>query len=165
VEDLRARLADFPEADLEGLWAVGLVPSTRKDCSANGRYYPGEKPVIHIYSWAPGLVYRQPLRVKGRDMGGFVVERAFGMRVEQAGNHWCCRWEPEDLRRFILDHVLPHEIGHHVDYLAHRREGRRPVPRCAAREQFAEAYALRFLRERGRILPETETDPPLEMTG
>jgi hypothetical protein len=38
VDDLRERLAEFPSADLDGLNAVRLVPSTRRNIAANGRY-------------------------------------------------------------------------------------------------------------------------------
>ncbi len=38
-EDMRDCLTRLPEQDLEGLWAVGLMPATRKDNEAYGRYY------------------------------------------------------------------------------------------------------------------------------
>jgi hypothetical protein len=74
------------------------------------------------------------------------VELAFGMRVEQIGRRWVCRWSADDLLRFILEHVLIHEVGHHVDWRERTRAGFTRVPSLAAREQFAEDYALRYLR-------------------
>src|SRR5205085_2279934 len=51
LEEIESRLARLPGEDLDGLWAVGLVPSTRKDDSADGRYYQGDRPAIHLYSF------------------------------------------------------------------------------------------------------------------
>lgn len=54
---------------------------------------------------------------------------------------------PVPLREFMLWHVLPHEIGHHV--LQHR-SGKRTVPRRRGRDH--ERYADLFA-ERARSLP------------
>ena len=60
VEDIRGQLAAVPECDLEGLHSIGLVPATRKDCNANGRYFVGARPAIRLYSHAYPLEYKQP---------------------------------------------------------------------------------------------------------
>jgi hypothetical protein len=46
VEDLKWQLARLQPADLERLWAVGLVPRTRKP-RAYGYYQSGYRPHIH----------------------------------------------------------------------------------------------------------------------
>lgn len=92
LEDLRQQLSELPPDDLEGLHAVGLVPATRKDCSANARYWWGGKPTIRVYSYRASLTYRQPAGVKLVHVRhGLAVELAFGMRVEQIGRRWVCR--------------------------------------------------------------------------
>ena len=80
---------------------------------------------------------------------GFVIERHFGMRVERVGSRWYCRWSAKDLRRFVLEHVLIHEVGHPVLRTQRLRQGVQPWPGRQVSEQFAEAYACRYLRERG----------------
>ena len=70
------------------------------------------------------------------------------MRLEQVGSRWLCRWRAEDMRRFVLEHVLLHEIGHHVYWKERARLGLVARLALAVREQFAEAYALRHLRNR-----------------
>lgn len=156
VQDIRHQLEMLPAADLEGLWAVGLVPSTRRHCSANGRYYyyPGGRPIIHLLSYPETLTYKQPAGTRRGDIGtGLVIERHFGMRVEKIGSRWYCQWTAEDLRRFALEHVLIHEVGHHVQCMQRRRQGLPAWPSQRVSEQFAEAYACRYLRERERRHP------------
>jgi hypothetical protein len=45
---------------------------------------------------------------------GLELEMEYGMRIEQRGSRWYSVWSFETLRRFVLEHVLLHEIGHHV---------------------------------------------------
>jgi hypothetical protein len=73
------------------------------------------------------------------------------MQVEQSNNRWVCRWRLEMLRAFILGHVLPHEIGHHICHTQRLQQGRTACPGEAACEQFAEDYALRLQRELPRL--------------
>jgi hypothetical protein len=149
VDDIREQLTRLPAEDLEGLLAVALVPSTRKDHSASGRYYVHDYPTIHLLSYPEPLSYKQPAGTRQGDMeAGCVIERHFGMRVEKVGSRWYCRWSAEDLRRFTLEHVLIHEVGHHVQDMERERTGLKPWPSRRVSEQFAEAYACRYLRDR-----------------
>jgi len=144
-DELRAALAGFPPEHLEGLHAVGLAPATRKDCWANGRYFAGPPALIELYSMACDLTYKQSPYVKRHHIErGQAVEVAYGMRVERVGARFVCCWDLEPWKRFVLGHVLAHEVGHHV----YRRSRRRAVNVGATRnpaesECFAEAYALR----------------------
>lgn len=146
-EDISAQLAEVPTGDLEGLWAVGLVPATRRDCWANGRYFSAPKPVIYLLSYRETLCYRQPPHTTRAGIEhGLSVETAYGMQIEQEGRRWACQWEAEALRRFTIEHVLMHEIGHHICFLQRHRDGFKGALGWAASEQFAEDYALRFQR-------------------
>src|SRR5262249_47370116 len=148
LDDLRTHLSQVDAGDLEGLWAIGLVPSTQKDCGANARYFADPRPVIHVYSIPDTLRYRQPLHTRRSDLEtGCRIELEYGRRIEQEGARWACRWAPEPLRQFILEHVLLHEIGHHVTHRERRRLGLPRLTNQTHREQLAEAYALRQPRE------------------
>jgi hypothetical protein len=154
ASDLQERLSQFPPSDIEGLESVGLVPATARDHSANARYFRREKPLIHIYSHPATLDYKQPAHVRGSHIVvGLAREIEFGMRVEQVGSRWLCRWDAAALRRFILEHLLAHEIGHHVHYAQRQRLGLGPPPSVREGEQFAEAYALRMARIGGDRVP------------
>lgn len=149
LADIQAKLARLPEEDLEGLWAVGLAPSTRKDCNAHARYIFDTRPVIYIFSYAASLTFKLMAHTKRSEIeSGLAVELAYGMHVQRTGSRWLCQWEPENLRRFIVEHVLLHEVGHHVHYMHRARMGIHRPPTHRDTEQFAEAYALRYGRKR-----------------
>jgi len=143
-ESIRQRLRLLPEGDLEGLWAIGLVPSTQKDNSANGRYFRDDKPIIHLYSYPETLEFKLPPFVKHKHiLHSLAVELTYGMKIEQTGSRWLCKWTEEGLGRFILGHVLVHEIGHHVFHEQRMKLGLEYMPQTEESEQFAENYALR----------------------
>jgi len=82
---------------------------------------------------------------------GFTLEREFGMRLEAVGARLFIRWDPDDLRRFILEYVLVHEVGHHVHYKERSSQKLNPLPSVEVQEQFAEDYAIRYIRAQGGI--------------
>lgn len=145
--DLEGALTGIPRSDLAGLLAIGLVPSTAKDCHANARYFFTPRPEIHIYAYPTSLTIKlQPHLDQGRLENLYRVEREFGMEDVQVGSRWLGRWRADDLRRFILEHVLPHEIGHHVYHMQRKGQGLVHRPGTRESEQFAEAYARRLAR-------------------
>lgn len=147
LEDIQVRLMHLPEADLTGLCAVGLAAATRKDCWANGRYRFSERPTIRLYSYPATYAYKQPPQTKRADIDvGLAVEREFGMGVEQVGGRYLCRWNVADLKRFTLEHVLLHEVGHHVYHWQRKQQGYQFRPSRREAEQLAESYALRHAR-------------------
>jgi hypothetical protein len=153
VEDIRRQLALVPEYDLEGLWAVGLSPLIAAKANSYATYYrwhrPMRKPVILLYSIkeAGGITF--PMRFNpGHIEQRFRVERRYGMEMERKGNRVLCRWPAENGRRFLAEHVLLHEIGHHVQYQQRWRAGLRRWLPVQDKEQFAEDYALRVWRQR-----------------
>jgi hypothetical protein len=144
LEDIQQRLRILPEQDLDGLWAIGLAPSTQKDQSANGRYFRDSKPTILLYSYPEKLEYKMPPFVKQKHIEhDLKVELKYGMQIEQTGSRWLCKWTQENLCRYTIDHVLLHEIGHHVHHEQRAKQGLEYLPRTQASEQFAEDYALR----------------------
>jgi hypothetical protein len=113
----------------------------------DGRYFWGKKPTIHILSWPESYGHRLRAGLERCQIESiFEVEIAFGLQFEPEDGRWISRWQPDDLRRYILEHVLIHEIGHHVQYMQRAREGFTHRPSHRVSEQFAEDYALRYLR-------------------
>jgi hypothetical protein len=151
VADIEEHLVTIPESDLVDLQSISLVPSTRKNCNANGRYFYGMNCRICLYSYPASLSYKLLPHTKRSDVErGWAVELSYGMRVEPQGSRWVCSWNQEDLRRFIVKHVLLHEIGHHVYDQQRRLAGLVHQPRTRESEQFAEAYAFRHAARVGR---------------
>ena len=145
--EIQDRLTYLSESDLVGLWAIGLAAATRWDCSANGRYRFSERPTIRLYSYPDTYTYRQPPQMKRADIDvGLAVEREFGMDVDQMGGRYVCRWTAANLKRFTLEHVLLHEVGHHVYHWRRKEQGHTFRLSWRESEQLAESYALRHAR-------------------
>lgn len=155
LDDIRQQLALVPEQDVEGLVAVGLVPPKREDRRYHGTYWWRswwtKTPVIHLYACPASLSFKTRRKYSVCEVEHyFGVELSYGMRVERAGSRLLCRWEPECLRHYIAEHVLLHEIGHHVQRRQRLRVGYIAFSGHIASEQFADDYALRKVRERRR---------------
>jgi hypothetical protein len=136
VEEIEQQLVTFPPEDLNGLSVICLAPVLRRDLEdrgVDGRYCRGTKPTIYLFGWPESFAYKFPKGTKRHHLAHLDVERSFGMRVEQVGRRWYCRWDPEDWSRFIREYVLAHEIGHHV---------------CGPSEEAAHDYAMRYLQGR-----------------
>jgi hypothetical protein len=144
LDDIRQRLAKLPEQDLVGLWAIGLVPSTRKQSESDGRYYFQKRPEINLYSYTDTLTFKLAPFTKRRDIDQVLrVQLHFGMQVEQLGSRYMCVWSKSTLRDFIIDHVLLHEVGHHVFFWSRMKQGLAYTPAVAGAESFADDYAIR----------------------
>jgi hypothetical protein len=152
VDELRERLAGFPAADLDGLRAVRLMASTRRNNSANGRYFFHQpRWEIDLYSQVCDLRFKLGFRGERAHLEDLLrVEVSYGMELFQVGASWFSQWDPERWRSFILNHVLAHEVGHHVYHFGRMKAGYVFKPRTRETEQFAEAYALRHSGRRPR---------------
>jgi hypothetical protein len=152
--DIRQQLALVPEQDTEGLLAVGLAAPKREDRRYYGTYWYWswriKTPVIHLYAWPASLSFKTRRHYSvGEAAQCFAVELSYGMQAERAGCRLLCRWETDCLRRYVAEHVLLHEIGHHVQRRQRLRVGFSAFPGHTASEQFADDYASRGAR-RGR---------------
>ena len=149
VQEIERRLGEFPPEDLEGLKRVALVPATRYDVNVYGRFiYDDPRPTIHLYAQPSGLTFRpgfgkRHLRCCLED------EIRFGIEAREHGKGLICAWTRETLRRWILEFILPHEVGHHVSHL--RRMGKRLeiCPGVRECERFADDYAREQYVSRG----------------
>jgi hypothetical protein len=147
LEQIERQLATFPAEDLEGLHAAGLVPATRKDNNTYGLYSYRSKPVIHLYSGpASGTDRLRSGSRRDHAVSASRVEMGFGLRIREEEGRVYRLWEPEDLARFMLEFVLAHEVGHHVMHRQRLQQGWKPCPATRVCEQFADAYAMRYVR-------------------
>ena len=145
LEDITSCLARLPAQDLEGLWSVGLVPATRKDGETDGRYYFRAQPTIQLFSYPEALRFKLRSHTKLGDIErALSVQRQYGMEIERLGSRYVCVWSALPLRRFILDHVLLHEVGHHVFFRQRQKQGYACTPKIGGAEHFAENYARRI---------------------
>ena len=151
LDDIRQQLVLVPEQDLEGLLAVGLAAPKREDRRYHGTYWYWswrmKTPVIHLYACPASLSFKTRRHYSvGKAAQCFAVELSYGMWTERVGGRLLCRWERECLRRYVAEHVLLHEIGHHVQRRQRLRVGFSAFPGHSASEQFANDYATRWAR-------------------
>lgn len=127
ISEIKQILARIPIEHLKGIKRIRL--SAQKAANADASYFNG---TINIYSIPMDMKFIFP----EKPPEAIVREYSrFGARWEVLGEHWYCYWRPESFKKYILEHVLFHELGHHIDdYLSLRRS--------FGKEKFAERYAL-----------------------
>lgn len=138
-------LSRLPAEDVAGLVSIGLVHGKQKD-SANARYFFEPEPKIEIYSYPDSLSYRIGRRHSKPELERYYgVELSFGMSLLNRDGVWNAYWNQEDLERFVLQHVLLHEVGHHVYRWQVLSSWNRHKPNRDASERYAEDYARRMI--------------------
>ena len=145
--ELVGRLRRFDPRDLDGLREVSLAPDRCRQGQANGRYFRDPAPTIYLHPMPASLTYKVP---KGRPRmaaaDAFPEEVTYGMTAERQGSGWVCTWQREDWSTFILDHVLAHEVGHHVHHENRNKMGHPIGYGTLESEKVAEHYARRIRR-------------------
>jgi hypothetical protein len=127
VQELKKVLTSIPLEHLKGIKRIRL--SAQKVTNADASYNNG---TINIYAVPKDVKF-----VFAEKPPEFIVKEysRFGAKWEAMGDNWYCYWKAENFKKYILEHVLFHELGHHIDdYLSMR--GR------MGKEKFAERYAL-----------------------
>lgn len=132
VADIARLLENLPRTDWEGLAAIVLRQPTRKarilapvwgrfaysaDLGPAGRSSFCRGPMVFIEAVDPSkpIVWSSGLSPDGR--AELARLAADGHGVEQAGSRWIVTPSLEAVRATQLYRTLPHEIGHHVDWL------------------------------------------------
>lgn len=134
-------LSALPKRDFEGITHVWLRRLKKSD------YIHGNQPyawfscgsgvrLITVFPWPNDMIVnygvkRPPNRIINE------VER-YGATVEKSGKRWFSRWNLEAVRRFYIQGILYHEVGHHIDwYNRHWSDANlKPV------EEYADQYAI-----------------------
>ena len=150
-----AALEALPKKDTSGITHVWLRRVRKTD------YVAGELPLatficgsgvrlITLFPWPRDrtlrLGRRKPTQRLIREYSAFDAE------LLQEDGRWCFRFSEDALRRFYVEHLLYHEVGHHVDWYrrhwspANAREG----------EEAANQYAMAKSRTATHILNRLE---------
>jgi len=142
AQDVREALRAFGPEAYYGLRLVELMPARASDAALVLGRLAGEG-MIELYEQRPS-----PWRL-GHALSDVERDRltAFGADVTIPG---VVVWPPGALRRFMLVHVLAHELGHHVVQHERRLRGERAM-RTREHEARAEEIAA-TLRERCRSI-------------
>jgi hypothetical protein len=138
VADVRAALTAFGEVAYYGLNLVELIPTTR---IRNGPLLGSLAGPGHVVLYdQPRPPWRLGAALSGADRAWLASAGA------EVSTPAVVAWPGDSLRRFMLGHVLAHEIGHHLLQHERRLRGER-----AARQRDHEARAevvAAALRER-----------------
>ena len=144
-DDVMSTLASVPAEFLLGLGSVFILGGTGKqDRQAEGRRFR-----FGCYWFSPRRIclHAFPCRLLTWQLRGSVRPsdlqpyRQAGVKCRSDRGRWTLEFDEESLRRFYLEDVLLHEIGHHVD----RHNNPRPT---AESERFAEWFAQKTARDR-----------------
>ena len=144
---VRTALSALPEADVAGLTHVWLRrPLYRKaplQSGAFGLYVAGSRVcAIILFAFPRSRVLDLGERTPNSPLVAEV--RRYGADVHRRGRRWHAAFTPEAARRFALQGILYHEIGHHQD--------RRRWSDANARR--TEAVADQYARRMGSVAAE-----------
>jgi len=149
--DIRDVLMRLPEPDTVGLHSVGLAVGTKRTRHANAAYFLGPPPRILLYALPNSLDYSLGRRLTKSQIAIRLSEEIqYGMKTEVIDGVAHALWNGDALRKFVLNHVLPHEIGHHVYRYVLKRQLSPAWRDFEESEKFAEHYAIRWAQ--GRML-------------
>ncbi|WPH23473.1 hypothetical protein [Variovorax paradoxus] len=142
VEEAAAALERLPAQHREGITHIWLRGRTRHqagpDASLAEFICGSGVRVVVLYAWpADGVLTlgrRQPPR---GEIAHFI---RFGGVLRQTRGSWTISFEMAGLRRFYLEHLLCHEVGHHVDWFTRFWSKANAKKVEAAADQYAYAW-------------------------
>ncbi|WP_418131665.1 hypothetical protein ABL849_13475 [Variovorax sp. 375MFSha3.1] len=137
VEECAAALHALPEGHGDGITHIWLRRRPERMTGLNASlaefiYGSGVRVVI-LYPWrADGRLYVGRKKPKPQHVAAYV---RFGATILNEHGRWYAAFSASDLKRFYIEHLFCHEVGHHVD--RYSRRGRRA-------EEFADQYAVQW---------------------
>ncbi len=143
VADIRETLDKLPAACRACLTHVWLRRLRKSDFENKTKPFAsfiagsGVRLII-LYAWPKDMLLRfgekKPSKRKLREYAAWDPE------LIKDGGEWSLRWNEAQLRLFYLQHLLLHEVGHHVDYFTRHwsKANRKQV------EEFADQYAVEW---------------------
>lgn len=158
-QEVLAHLRQFPRGVVDGITHVWLRRVRKKEfdtcelplaefiCGSGVR-------VIVLYPWAKDLTLcfgdKKPTTKQLRQYGRWTKELFY------KDGQWYLRWTIEALKSFYLDLLLPHEIGHHVDWYS-RHWSKANTKQV---EEFAEQCAWQWLANSTKLYQPTTVESP-----
>jgi hypothetical protein len=140
VEEIHEALQRVPSAGLTHVW---LRRVRKTDWEAKNKPFAafiagsGVRLVV-LYPWPRNMLLRfgekKPSRRRLREYARWGPELAH----DEEG--WFLRWDEDQLRRFYIEYLLLHELGHHADYYRTRWS----KANVRAGEEFADQFAVEW---------------------
>lgn len=123
-------LPNWEEIDIE----LNAIILARGEYNTAGWYY--SKGVIGICAWEKETTRYTDLNFFNEHKNLF---DRLGLKYEIKKEYAICHWEEEQIRGYLLLHILLHEMGHH-----HDRINTKSKKNCARGEEYAESYAIKY---------------------
>lgn len=147
IQDVKSALKQLPEDDVQGITHIWFRRIRKSDYEEGNLpfasfLFGGGVRLIVLYPWPTQMQLwcgrRKPRGKFYKEISGFAEEW-----VEDDGGWWL-RFEEEGLRRYYIEVLLFHEVGHHVD--AYRR--RITASNVKQLEDFADQYAIHWSQKK-----------------
>lgn len=119
VEDVRRELARLPRAEWSGIthvwfrrfkkseYEAGELPLAEFCCGSGVR-------LITLYPWPRSLEWNHGEKNPNATLRRVLARH--GAELSVRGGEWISSWDEPGLRGFYVEHLLLHEVGHHVDW-------------------------------------------------
>ncbi len=140
-EETIKALKALPEDDYEGITHVWLRRFKKSD------YIENQVPlacficgsgvrVVVLYPWANDML----LSYGAKKPSNKILNEAekFNAKIIKKGKTWFSKWTIEGLRKFYIQHLLYHEVGHHIDW--YNRQWSKANSKTV--EEYADQYAM-----------------------
>ncbi|MEO9635383.1 MAG: hypothetical protein ABJF89_00475 [Parasphingorhabdus sp.] len=118
-EEAIAALKALPKKDYDGITHVWLRRLKKADHIENIQplaWFTAGSGVrmITLYPWAKDMM----LSYGGKRPSNRQINEAkrYGAIIQKNGNDWVSKWTLEGLRKFYIQGILYHEVGHHIDF-------------------------------------------------
>jgi hypothetical protein len=127
ARELKRQLRRVPPRYLEGLRQIRFSNQIRRFRDRDADYLDGE---IRLFPYPERLIF--PASPRPHDPWD-QEWLAWGAQVVDDGGVRSLQWTPAALRRYILEHVLLHELGHHYAAIQHLPDSERQAEQVARR--------------------------------
>ncbi len=139
--EVKEALFALPEIDYEGITHIWLRRIKKSD------YEAANKPLaeficgsgvrlIVLYPWAKTLVQEYGTKKPSQRLVKELTK--YGAKLSNKAGAWVAQWELEGLRKYYIEVLLYHEVGHHIDrYYRHWSKAN-----CKEIEEAANQYAF-----------------------
>lgn len=140
AQELSTVLSRLPRSHGEGITHIWLrrMPSRMRSAgSPLAEFICGSGVrVIVVYPWrVDGKRYVGRRRPTAQGVSSYL---RFGASIIDERGRWCVCFAEADLRRFYVEHIFCHEVGHHVDWYNRRWS----KANARQMEEFADQYAV-----------------------
>jgi hypothetical protein len=140
VEEVNEAIKELPKDDYRGITHIWLRRIKKSDFVTNeqplAEFICGSGVrVIILYPWPKDMCIRFAKKPSSRRIKESLK---YGIQLEKVHNVWVFEWNLPALRKFYINGLLYHEVGHHVDwYFRHWSKAN-----SKKLEDFAEHYAV-----------------------